>query len=192
MIVVILIIGAYLLGTILTATWIGKIFGRNIRIEGSGNPGARNAGRVLGKRAFVLVFLGDALKGAIPVAAAKWLDCGTAVELAVLLAAMLGHILPVFYKFRGGQGISTYIGGLLMFYPPLFAGFAIVFLLVYPFIRSFTLAGFAAIVAVPFLSCLFPFSYVVPVLLGCLSALLILAHQKDLMFRMANRTGKNN
>ncbi|MBB4824594.1 glycerol-3-phosphate acyltransferase PlsY [Sporosarcina luteola] len=191
MTVVFLIISAYLLGTVLTAAWVGKLFGRNIRIEGSGNPGARNAGRVLGKSAFVLVFLGDALKGAIPVATARWLELGTTVELSVLLAAMLGHILPVFFRFRGGQGISTYIGGLLLFHPPLFAGFAAVFLLLYPFIRSFTLAGFGAIVAIPFLACLFPFDHLVPLLLGALSILLISAHLKDLMFRIAGGTGKN-
>ncbi|QTD39965.1 glycerol-3-phosphate acyltransferase [Sporosarcina sp. Te-1] len=191
MTVLFLIIGAYLLGTILTAAWVGKLFGRNIRIEGSGNPGARNAGRVLGKGAFVLVFLGDALKGAIPVAIARWLEMGTTVELVVLLSAMIGHILPVSYRFRGGQGISTYIGGLLLFHPLLFAGFAAVFLLLYPFIRSFTLAGFGAIIATPFLACLFPFDHLVPLLLSAISVLLIFAHLKDLMFRFAGRTGKN-
>ena len=64
----ILLIVAYVVGNLLTATVVGKLFYKqDIRIEGSGNPGARNAGRVLGKTAFTLVFLGDALKCAIVV-----------------------------------------------------------------------------------------------------------------------------
>ena len=73
-------------------------------MRGSGNPGARNAGRLFGKKAFVATFVGDALKGALAVCAAKWLGFDAIVELLALVAVMLGHVFPVLLKFRGGKG----------------------------------------------------------------------------------------
>ena len=125
------------------------LFKGDIRSGGSGNPGARNAGRLFGKKAFVVTFVGDALKGAIVVGVAGWFDFGAAVELLALVAVMLGHVFPIFLKFRGGKGVSTFIGGLLVFDPLLFAVFVGLFLLGYPLLKSFTIAGLLAIGFLP-------------------------------------------
>lgn len=84
--------------------------GRDLRTLGSGNAGARNAGRVLGPRGFALVFALDATKGLLAVLAARW----WAPEVAALcaVAATLGHVYPVQLQWRGGKGVATAIGAL--------------------------------------------------------------------------------
>lgn len=190
MIVFLLFIGSYLLGNILTATLIGNIFyKREIRAEGSGNPGARNAGRVLGKKAFVATFLGDALKGLVAVLVAKWLGFGLTIEIFALFAVMLGHIFPVFLKFRGGQGISTFIGGLIVLHLPVFGVFVVLFIVLYAFIRSFTVAGLSAISLVPVI--VLSFSLGLPAFIGTcfLSGLLLFAHKDDLKEKIMKGKG---
>ncbi|MDN4606636.1 glycerol-3-phosphate acyltransferase [Sporosarcina highlanderae] len=143
--IVFLLIGAYLVGNFLTATVVGKFFFKqNIRSEGSGNPGARNAGRVFGKKAFVITFIGDALKGAFVVLVAKWMGMEGWLQLLFLIAVMLGHNYPVIHRFRGGLGVSTFIGGMLAFSPLVVACFVGAFLILYPIVKSFTLAGLSA------------------------------------------------
>ncbi len=176
-----LLIGSYMLGTVLTASIISKFFyKKNIQVEGSGNPGARNAGRVLGKKAFVATFIGDALKGAVAVLVARWLGFAAPVELLALFAVMLGHNYPAWLKFRGGMGVSTFIGGMLVFNPLMFAVFVGVFAVLYPFVKSFTIAGLSAVVWMPILVLIF--SYGIPMfLIACLLAVLLLfAHREDL------------
>lgn len=148
--IALLLIGAYGVGNFLTATFVGKLFYlRNIRLEGSGNPGARNMGRVFGKKAFVATFIGDALKGVIVVLMAKWLGFTESIQLLSLLAAMLGHIFPIFSKFRGGEGISTFIGGMLAFNPLVVGLFVAAFLVLQPLLKSFSATGLTAISLTP-------------------------------------------
>jgi acyl phosphate:glycerol-3-phosphate acyltransferase len=175
-----LLTGVYMLGNILTASLIGKLlFKENIRSGGSGNPGARNAGRLFGKKAFVATFVGDALKGVLAVGTAKWLGFDAVVELLALVTVMLGHVFPVLMKFRGGKGVSTFIGGLLVFNPLLFAVFAGVFLLGYPFLKSFTRAGLVAVGFLPFI--VLAFSYGIPAfVMACFVTIwLCVDHRED-------------
>jgi acyl phosphate:glycerol-3-phosphate acyltransferase len=181
MTLILLVVGSYILGNVLTGSIISNFYyKRDIRIEGSGNPGARNAGRVFGRKAFVLTFIGDALKGALAVFAARWLGLGAIIELFALFAVTLGHVYPLFLRFRGGMGVSTFIGGMLAFNPLLFAVFAGLFLLFYPFLKSFTLAGLSAVLLMPVL--VLAFSYGIPVFIASclLSALLLFTHRDDL------------
>jgi glycerol-3-phosphate acyltransferase PlsY len=148
--IAVLLIVAYFVGNMLTATVVGKIFyQRDIRSAGSGNPGARNAGRVFGKTAFTMVFLGDALKGALIVLVAKWMVVDEWLQLVCVFVVMAGHVFPVIYKFRGGQGVSTFIGGMLAFNPLVVACFVIAFLVLYPFLKNFSAAGLSAMALSP-------------------------------------------
>ena len=105
MTLILLLVGSYILGNVLTGSIISNFFfKKDIRIEGSGNPGARNAGRVFGKKAFIATFIGDALKGALAIFVAKWLGFGVAVELCALFAVTLGHVYPLFLKFPRRDG----------------------------------------------------------------------------------------
>ena len=102
---------AYLLGSIASAILICRLFGlSDPRAEGSGNPGATNVLRLHGKKVAILTLAGDVLKGVIPVLIAKALGCSALIIALSGLAAFIGHLFPVFFKFKGGKGVATLIG----------------------------------------------------------------------------------
>ncbi|MCW3070217.1 MAG: acyl-phosphate glycerol 3-phosphate acyltransferase [Bacteroidetes bacterium] len=112
-----LLLGAYLLGSIPTAVWIGKYFYKiDVREYGSGNAGATNTFRVLGKRAGIPVLLIDVLKGFAAVNLAYLSNYTphsnqfTNLQLVLGIASLIGHIFPIFASFRGGKGIATLLG----------------------------------------------------------------------------------
>ena len=107
---------SYLIGSISSAIIICRLMGLpDPREQGSGNPGATNVMRIGGKKAAAITLLGDLLKGFIPVYSAGLF--GVPVELLAIigLAAFMGHLYPVFFKFKGGKGVATSIGVLLGF-----------------------------------------------------------------------------
>ncbi len=104
---------AYLLGSISSAIIVCKLFNLpDPRTEGSGNPGATNVARIAGKKLAALVLLGDALKGFIPTVMVHYLFQLPMLTGLTALAAFIGHIYPVFFKFKGGKGVATAMGGL--------------------------------------------------------------------------------
>jgi glycerol-3-phosphate acyltransferase PlsY len=113
-----LLILAYLLGSIPTGVILAKAFSNvDPRTQGSKNIGATNVFRTAGKKLGILTLLGDILKGLIPVAIARWaLDSYFWIG-AVALAAFLGHLYPIFLKFKGGKGIATGLGVFLALSP---------------------------------------------------------------------------
>jgi len=120
------LISAYLLGSIPFGYAIARSRGVNILQQGSGNIGATNVGRVLGKKWGILVFLLDFAKGALPVLLAKQLRFAEVEEflwpntLPVLagIATFLGHLFPVYLGFRGGKGVATGAGVIAILVPP--------------------------------------------------------------------------
>ena len=102
----IVIILSYLLGSINFAYITARIKGIDISSEGSGNPGTSNVLRTLGKKSAAIVLFGDLLKGAIPII----FFYQDQYFLVYGLAAVVGHIYPVFYKFKGGKGVATHLG----------------------------------------------------------------------------------
>ncbi|MEF9958396.1 MAG: glycerol-3-phosphate 1-O-acyltransferase PlsY [Niameybacter sp.] len=105
----------YLLGGIQTAILYGRFKGIEIREHGSGNAGATNTLRVLGKKAALIVFLGDILKAVLAVIIASWLLFPQMTPLAGLYAgigAIIGHSYPLFFKFKGGKGIAVTVGAI--------------------------------------------------------------------------------
>ncbi len=109
-----LVPAGYLLGSISSAIIVCRLMGLpDPRDEGSGNPGATNVMRIGGKKAAAITLLGDMLKGLIPVLLAQLVGVGPLVLSAVVLAAFLGHLYPVFFGFAGGKGVATSFGVLL-------------------------------------------------------------------------------
>lgn len=106
----------YLLGGIQTAVLYSRFKGMDIRNHGSGNAGATNTLRVLGKKAGLIVFLGDVLKAAIAVIIAKVIfkDSSDLAGLYAGIGAILGHSYPLFFKFKGGKGIAVTVGAIYM------------------------------------------------------------------------------
>lgn len=178
---IILLIGAYIIGNMLTGHVLAKFFyQKEIYHEGSGNVGARNAGRLFGKSAFVITFFGDAGKGAITLLLARWLGFTFEWQLFILLAVIIGHIFPVVLHFHGGKGMSTYIGGMLAFHPILFSVFTGVFLIIYLVFKSVTLAGMAALFILPVIMILFSFEWPAIIVSSIISALVIFAHRRNI------------
>ncbi|MFL5762974.1 MAG: glycerol-3-phosphate 1-O-acyltransferase PlsY [Bacteroidia bacterium] len=119
-----LLLGAYLIGSIPTAVWIGKFFYKiDVREYGSGNAGATNTFRVLGKKAGIPVLLIDVLKGFAAVYLAGLSPYRPAttlfinLQLVLGIASLVGHIFPLFASFRGGKGIATLLGIVLAVHP---------------------------------------------------------------------------
>ncbi|MFN8207116.1 MAG: glycerol-3-phosphate 1-O-acyltransferase PlsY [Bacteroidales bacterium] len=118
---ILLILAAYLLGSVATAVWVGKLFfGIDVREHGSGNAGATNTMRVLGVKAGIPVIIVDILKGWLAVQLvhlnnlyAPASDGWYSLELILGGAAVLGHVYPVFAGFRGGKGVATLFGVVL-------------------------------------------------------------------------------
>lgn len=117
LIALVLVAGAYLLGSVNSAVLTARSRGVDIRAAGSGNPGASNIYRTLGTGPAILVYLLDLLKGCIPALGGMLLG-GPAWAAAAGLAAVVGHCYPVFFRFRGGKGVATG-GGVLLVTAPL-------------------------------------------------------------------------
>lgn len=111
-----LVVPSYLLGTFPTGLLVGRRHGHDPTAEGSGNPGATNVARVAGRTAGLVVLLVDLAKGAIPAAVGLAVG-GTALGLACGAAAVVGHIFPVTRRFRGGKGVATASGTVIVVYP---------------------------------------------------------------------------
>ncbi|APF03903.1 TPA: glycerol-3-phosphate 1-O-acyltransferase PlsY [Legionella pneumophila] len=148
-----LILVGYLMGSINSAIIVCRTFGLpDPREEGSKNPGATNVLRLGGKQYGILVMVCDALKGILPVIIAKYLS-GEPVTIAfTALAAVVGHMYPVFFHFRGGKGVATTIGALLAFHFVIGVMVGATWLLVANFWRYSSLASIIAITLAPFYS----------------------------------------
>ena len=110
------VVVAFLIGSVNPATIIAKVLGKDLSASGSGNPGATNAGRVLGRKWGVLVGVLDVLKGFVPTFVAAQLF-GAHVAYAVGIAAVLGHVWSPFLHGRGGKGVATTLGVILGVHP---------------------------------------------------------------------------
>jgi len=109
-----LILVAYLLGSISSAIIVCRIMGlSDPREQGSGNPGATNVMRIGGKKAAAITLLGDMLKGLIPVVIAQVFNVDPLILSLVVFAAFIGHLYPIFFGFAGGKGVATSFGVLL-------------------------------------------------------------------------------
>lgn len=108
----------YFFGALPFAVWVGRMVGVDVTRQGSCNPGATNVLRLAGKKAGYTVFLLDALKGAIPVASMMlWDKEQVLAPVMALLGAIVGHSFSCFLRFKGGKGVATTIGGLLILMP---------------------------------------------------------------------------
>ena len=175
---VFLILVAYVLGSIPSAVWIGKRFyGIDVREHGSRNAGATNTLRVLGARAALPVFAIDILKGFAAVISQMF-----NLKIALVAAAVAGHILPLFADFRGGKGVATLAGAVLAVYPGAVLLCLVVFAIVFGLTHYVSLGSMSAGVAFPIFILILkrqpPVSLVV---FGCVIALLLLfTHRKNI------------
>lgn len=198
---ILLLIAAYLLGSIPTAVWVGKRFYNiDVREHGSGNAGATNVFRVLGKKAGIPVLVVDVLKGLVAVTLAHLnKDISESeqlinFQLALGIAALVGHIFPVFASFRGGKGIATLLGVALAVqpYPALMS--LVIFLVVLLATGYVSLGSMTAAIAFP-LFIIFIFKVLSPALTifsVAIAIIVLITHKKNIGRLLRNEESKVN
>jgi len=147
-------LAAYLIGSLSFAVIVSRVMGlHDPRTYGSGNPGATNVLRSGSKPAAIATLLLDALKGFVPVVLVQWFGkpygLGDGTLAAVALAAFLGHLYPVFFRFQGGKGVATALGVLLGISGWLGLATALTWLIIAVFFRYSSLASLVAAVFAP-------------------------------------------
>lgn len=181
---------AYFLGSIPTAVWVGRVrYGLDIREHGSKNAGATNTFRVLGKKAGKVVLAIDVLKGMLAVLLPYFVlpytftaAALTHVQLVAAFLAVLGHVFPVFAGFKGGKGVATSLG-VVVGLQPLAALICLgIFLMVFMISHYVSLGSILAALAFALLLWFaFPIqTFALPVFGSLLSAVVIVAHRKNI------------
>lgn len=193
---VLLVVLAYLLGSIPSAVWIGKHFyGVDVREHGSKNAGATNTLRVLGRKAAMPVLLLDMAKGFVAVRLfhlspyKEDTDFEFYLKLILIVAVVLGHIFPLFAGFKGGKGVATMAGAVLGMYPPAVFLCLLTFLLVLAISHYVSLSSMTAGVMFPvYLVLVFGETYLPLIIFACVVAVvLIITHRKNIR-RLINGT----
>lgn len=184
------IIVAYLLGSIPTSVWVGKFFfNKDVRDYGSGNAGATNTVRVLGYGAGIPVLLFDVFKAWLAVfASMHWFEWNTSGDTLVYfniiigIAAVIGHIYPIYIGFRGGKGVATLAGTALALFPLAFLSSLITFIVVVAITRYVSLGSMAAAFVFPlFLIFVFDYHSTPLIVLGIFaSVFLVFTHRKNI------------
>jgi glycerol-3-phosphate acyltransferase PlsY len=164
---------AWLLGTFPSAQLVARAHGRDILEEGSGNPGASNVARLLGWRAGALVLLLDFSKGAIA-AGAGYLIGGRGGACALGVAAVIGHTFPIYRK--GGKGVAAAGGALVVLYPLIVVGLAVVWFVVARLLHKASLASLLTTILFPVAVGVFGYDVWEIVVVSALALLVIIRH----------------
>ncbi len=173
--------GAYALGCLTAGYYVVRLRTRqDIRDLGSGNVGARNAGRVLGPTGFALVLALDFAKGALAVWATRQVTANEQVAAVALPAVVAGHIWPLQLGLRGGKGVAPSLGALVIYDPAVAALFAGVFLGALTLLRRVVLAGLVAYLSLPVGGLLLARGSHDVIALSILAVLVQWAHRRDL------------
>ena len=182
-----LLIASYLIGSISSAVIICRALGLpDPRTQGSKNPGATNVLRFGGKKiaAFVLIF--DGLKGAVPVFIGDYYGFGLIALTLTALCTFLGHIFPVFFRFRGGKGVATYLGGLIAINLLVGLIFSLIWLLVAKVLKISSLAALIATALSPFYFYLITGDMGSTLIIALISLLIFYTH-RDNIKRLINK-----
>jgi glycerol-3-phosphate acyltransferase PlsY len=197
---IVLIIGAYLLGSVSFAVLVSKLMGLpNPHSYGSKNPGATNVLRTGNKKAAILTLLGDSLKGFVAVMLAKWILQEQAEPAwfigGVALAVFLGHVLPIWHGFEGGKGVATAAGVLFGIHWALGLAALSTWLIMAFFFRYSSLAALTTAIFAPLFAYLMFFLQQTISQISCIAVLmigivLIWRHQSNIQKLMNGSEGK--
>ena len=185
-----IVVGSYVLGCIVGAYYLVRWrTGHDLRSLGSGNAGARNAGRVLGRGGFALSLLIDAGKGALVTWVAMQLEPQPLATVLAMVAVVVGHIWPAHLRFRGGKGAATALGIMIVFDPLATAVLLLAGAVILLATRQFTISGLAAVTLTPLVAAWRGHSLMEIVALVIMAALIIYAHRSNLR-EFRSRIGK--
>ena len=181
MIDIAIVLVAYLVGSIASAVLVCRAMGLpDPRREGSGNPGATNVLRIGGRGPATLVLAGDVLKGVAPVLLAAGATNSPAVTALSALAAFLGHLYPLYFRFRGGKGMATALGAIAALSWPVACVMCAVWLVVAAATRYSSLASMTAAVGAPVAALWFASDPANVGILAVIAALLLWRHRQNI------------
>lgn len=204
LIIAFFLLAAYLIGSIPTAVWVGKTFyGMDVRQHGSGNAGATNTFRVLGKKPGAFVMAVDIFKGWAATSLAHFLVMAGAIDpdnlmlLKIILGvlAVIGHIFPVYVGFKGGKGVATLMGMVLAIHLEAALICLAIFIVVLLISRYVSLGSMIAAIAFPLLLLLPRFHPDEPLLIVfgfVLSLMVVLTHKKNINRLLQGQESKAN
>jgi glycerol-3-phosphate acyltransferase PlsY len=186
-----LVIAAYLLGSISSAIIVCRIMGLpDPRTEGSNNPGATNVLRIGGKKAAAIALVGDALKGLIPMLACHALGVTPLIFALTGIAAFLGHLYPVFFGFKGGKGVATALGVQFGLSWPVGAAVAGVWLFMAKVLNVSSLAALVSMTLAPLFVWIFWPAPELIVMQSVMSLILIWRHRSNIRNLLSGEEGK--
>lgn len=200
LLIILFVVVSYLIGSMPTALWIGKAFyGIDIREHGSGNSGATNTFRVLGKKAGTAVLLIDVIKGLTAASLVRYLafiEPGSVryVNLQLLfgLTSVLGHVFPVYCKFKGGKGIATLFGMVIGIHYLSAMACLLLFVVVLFSTRYVSLSSILAAVAFPLIAILI-YNNEEPLFVAfgiAAAVMVVMTHQKNIVRLVAGNENK--
>ena len=181
---------AYLLGSIPTGFILGAWAGVDVRKSGSGNVGATNVARVLGKRQGTYTLIADVGKGFIPVFITLQLGFTTTIAVFVGIAVFLGHLFSLFLRFKGGKGVATALGVLLALAPLATLILILLFAVVMLVSRTVSLSSMIAAAAAPIVFWCFSYAAVLIAASAFLAAMIILRHRSNIQRLLAGTEPK--
>ena len=194
---IILIVVAYILGSVPNALWIGKVFkGIDIREHGSKNTGSTNAARVLGVKLGILTLVLDISKGAIPVALSLFMKADLLENITGIsnldfimigIFAIIGHSFSIFMKFKGGTAVATTVGVFTVLVPKALLLAAVVFFVIFALTRYVSVSSITAAISLP-IFIFFLYGDIPYTVFGGIITILIIVKHKSNIQRLLNGT----
>jgi acyl phosphate:glycerol-3-phosphate acyltransferase len=184
------ITAAYLLGSIPTGLLLGKFYGIDVRQEGSGNIGATNLYRTVGRKVGIMTLIGDCLKGMLPVLLAWKLGMHEPVQAWVGLAAFCGHVFSIFLLFKGGKGVATALGVYLALAPLAVLGAVLVFIVLVLIWRYISLGSVIAAGVMPVMIWFMPHTRQLLIAAALISVIVIIKHHSNISRLVAGTESK--
>lgn len=173
-------IAGYLFGSLNSSLIIGRFYGVDVRKHGSGNAGTTNTLRTLGKKAALLVLMGDIVKGVLAYIAGCYIYGGQLGGMLGGTAAILGHVWPVFFGFKGGKGVLTSLAVLLLIDWPIALGLLSIFIIIVLITRFISLGSIVGAVLFPVAAVVLGRSIETIILSGIIAVLIVLKHHTNI------------
>jgi glycerol-3-phosphate acyltransferase PlsY len=178
--------GCYILGCFTTGYYLVRWrLGQDVRELGSGNVGAKNVGRVLGAYGFAVTLVGDFAKGTLAVWATRHFFDDYRLMGFAMLSVVMGHIWPVQLGFRGGKGVATSLGAMVMYDFHLALAFVAIFVVIFLLSRRVTLSGLLAFALLPLAVSFMEPRALRAVVVSLLAGMILLSHRKNLLAEFA-------
>ncbi len=185
------VIIAYCIGSVSSAIIVCKLMRLPYpRTEGSKNPGATNVMRIGGKKAAAITLAGDVLKGLLPVLAAHYYGLENAALATVAMAAFIGHLFPVFFRFQGGKGVATLLGCLIGLSPLSAVCWGAVWLVVARLFRYSSLSSLTASILAPIYIWAITGNTIYATTVALMAALLAYRHRSNISKLLAGTESK--